>query len=136
MIKMKKLAAIAAAAVMAVSTMAVSANAYNYQKVTKSSPYGTFTGETEIGPYGTGKEVTATTSLPLGSIAPEVGVNLVIRSLSGSILYADSTFVPNTYFAGLIARSGSSDSVSVNSVFYVGPGNGTYITEKITGLVG
>lgn len=137
MFKMKKIAAIAAAAVMAVSTMAVSASADVRRTANGVSPYGNFTGSTMINSES-GRTVVVENTMPSLAIVPEIGINVVIRmEETGEIVYANNPFNYNNWYVGLRARSESTNkNVSVNSIYVVGDGNGGYWTAKNTNVTG
>lgn len=137
MIKMKKLAAVAAAAIMAVSTMAVEASAEGFDKANGTSPYGNFTGTTTI--TGTsGRTVTVENRMPSLTIVPEIGLNVVIRmEETGEIVYANSPFNYNNWYVGLQASSASTNrNVSVNSIYLVGNGAGSYWKASNSNVTG
>lgn len=137
MFKMKKLAAVAAATVMAVSTMAIGASADVRRTADGVSPYGNFTGSTMIS--GTSdRTVVVENRMPSLTIVPEIGVNVVIRMEdTGEIVYANSPFNYNNWYVGLRAHSDSTNrNVSVNSIYLVGNGAGSYWKASNSNVTG
>lgn len=143
MFKMKKLAAVAAAAVMAVSAMAISVSAETAYSEIKPTPYGNFRGMLTIAtvPLGTAKGVTSDTVLLGDYNAPEVVAELTIRRYNtGSIWYENARSTYNSAYASLSVQANSPEAnqslITAESAHKVGNGNGYFWETNEVTLVG
>lgn len=126
MIKMKKLAAIAAATVMAVSAMAVSASAQTVYTEYVSTTCGTYRGGLTINNYSDHKQVDAVTMVANGSFSSVGVVLFIFDGSTGQQIYYDDQTNYDAGLAGTGAVSGNLATVSTQSHHIATCGSSTW----------